>query len=266
MATHWSKRKALITVRTYPVPATKGIEVSCTAAITESGEWLRLFPVPYRFLEEDKRFRKWQWIEVIVTKARDDPRPESFKLNAASIVIGPSVPSTDGWRARRAIVCPLMRPSLCSIQREQRDRGAPTLGFFKPGEIERLLIEPTAPDWTPKQMAILSQELLPFSANRPTQQLEKIPYDFRYVFRCAEASCKGHELTCFDWELGQSYRRWRRKYGQDWEKMFRQRYEYEMKEKYETHFFVGTMHQHPATWIIVGLFYPPRLAVSDLFN
>ena len=25
----------------------------------------------------------------------------------------------------------------------------------------------------------------------------------------------------------------------------------------DTHFYVGTIHQHPKEWIIVGLFYPP---------
>lgn len=266
MAAKWVKRKVLITVRTYPVPATKGVEVSCTGAITDTGEWMRLFPVPYRFLDEDKRFHKWQWIEASVTKAHDDPRPESFKLNDASIVIGSSVPPTDGWRARKNIVYPLRRPSLCSIQEEHRECGAPTLGIFKPGEIERLLIKPTASNWTPKQAAILGQQLLAFSGSRPAQQLEKIPYDFRYAFRCTEATCKGHQLTCFDWEMGQSYRRWRREYGSGWEEKFRQRYEYEMKNRYETHFFVGTMHQHPETWIIVGLFYPPQTFTLDLFG
>jgi hypothetical protein len=29
-----------------------------------------------------------------------------------------------------------------------------------------------------------------------------------------------------------------------------------MIEKLDTHFFVGTLHQHPNRWIIVGLFYP----------
>ena len=60
----WSKHRVLIVVRTYPVPAQKGIEVSCTAAITADGNWMRLFPVPYRFLEEDRRFKKYQWIDV----------------------------------------------------------------------------------------------------------------------------------------------------------------------------------------------------------
>jgi hypothetical protein len=39
-----------------------------------------------------------------------------------------------------------------------------------------------------------------------------------------------------------------------------------MIEKYDTHFFVGTVHQHPKNWIIVGLFYRPRLAMNDLFE
>jgi hypothetical protein len=30
-----------------------------------------------------------------------------------------------------------------------------------------------------------------------------------------------------------------------------------MIQNKETHFFMGTMHGHPGTWIIVGLFYPP---------
>jgi hypothetical protein len=39
-----------------------------------------------------------------------------------------------------------------------------------------------------------------------------------------------------------------------------------MIEKKDTHFFVGTIHQHPASWIIVGLFYPPKAAIGDLFD
>ena len=33
----WSTKRVLITVRTYPVPARKGIEVSCTGGITADG-------------------------------------------------------------------------------------------------------------------------------------------------------------------------------------------------------------------------------------
>jgi hypothetical protein len=68
MTNGWSTKRVLITVRTYPVPAQKGIEVSCTAGVTSDGEWIRLFPIPYRFLTADQRFTKYQWIEVAVTR------------------------------------------------------------------------------------------------------------------------------------------------------------------------------------------------------
>jgi hypothetical protein len=45
-----------------------------------------------------------------------------------------------------------------------------------------------------------------------------------------------------------------------------EKYEQEMIEKDDTHFYVGTVHLHPQTWIIVGLFYPPRSQQSGLFQ
>jgi hypothetical protein len=69
--------------------------------------------------------------------------------------------------------------------------------------------------------------------------------------------------------MAQSYRRWRDEYGDEWESAFRQWYEREMMEKFDTHFYVGTMHLRPSTWIIVGLFYPPKVKdrpQGDLFR
>jgi hypothetical protein len=64
-------------------------------------------------------------------------------------------------------------------------------------------------------------------------------------------------MICTDWEIGESWRKWSADYGDKWEEKFRLRYEKEMIEKYDTHFYVGTVHQYPGTWIIVGLFYAP---------
>ena len=153
---------------------------------------------------------------------------------------------------------------MCRIQHEREERGHPTLGVFRPYEIRRLLIEPVAKDWTEAQLATLKQSTLFEKA--PTQILEKIPFDFRYEFRCGDVDCRGHTMMCTDWEMGQSYRAWRSAYGERWEAAFRQRYEIEMIQKCETSFFVGTIHQHPNNWIIVGLFYPPKKAIGDLFD
>ena len=73
-------------------------------------------------------------------------------------------------------------------------------------------------------------------------------------------------MICTDWEMGQAYRRWRRDYGEGWERPFRQCFERDMIEKNDTHFYVGNLHQRPNAWIVVGLFYPPAPAMGDLFD
>jgi hypothetical protein len=250
------KKKALIVVRTYPVPAKKGVEVSCTGAITDKGEWLRLFPVPYRLLSHDQRFRKYQWVEVTVTKA-SDPRPESYKLKSDGIrILSDPLPTANGWQSRKDIILPLRAHCLCCLRKQRDEHSYPTLGLFRPKRIERLIMEPEDADWTPAQLAILSQQDL--FQKKPEKELEKIPFSFRYEFQCEDDSCPGHKIICTDWEMGESWRKWKVQYGDAWEAKFRQRYETEMIQKYDTHFFVGTVRQHPGTWIIVGLFYPPK--------
>src|ERR1700721_1511825 len=109
MDERWAKKSVLIVVKTYPTPAMSGVEVSCSAGITEDNEWIRLFPVPYRFLAEDKRFARYQWIDIEVTKARGDPRPESYKLNEQTIQISGQEPP---WEGRWNHIAPLKSDSL----------------------------------------------------------------------------------------------------------------------------------------------------------
>lgn len=253
----WTTKKVLITVRTYPTPARRGVEVSCTAGITEEGEWIRLFPIPYRFLDPDKRFRKYQLIEVSV-KRSSDTRPESYEIDSDSIkILDEPLDTSNYWQARKERVFPLKSASLCELQRQRRENDYPTLGFFKPTGVT-LHIEPEENrEWTPDELARLNQYSL--FQNAPSGALEKIPYKFRYKFQCDFAECNGHSMICTDWELGQSYRGWRDKYGVSrWRAAFRKRYEYEMTEMNDLHFFVGTVRQHPGSWIIVGLFYPRK--------
>jgi hypothetical protein len=81
MAGIWLTKRVLIVVRTYPTPAKSTIEASCTAAISHDGQWIRMFPVPARLMDQDKRFAKWQWIDVSLLKAPSDTRPKSYKIN-----------------------------------------------------------------------------------------------------------------------------------------------------------------------------------------
>jgi hypothetical protein len=253
----WTKKRVLITVRTYPVPARKGVEVSCTAGITDDGNWIRLFPIPWRFLDKDKRFRKYQYIEARVAKSQSDVRPESYEIDIDSINILPeSVPSDNKWEARKVKIFPLKTQSLCFLQSERDRNKQPTLGFFKPRVINGFRIKPTNTKWTEEELARLKQYSL-FN-NAPLTQLEKIPHDFYYEFICDEPNCHGHTLSCTDWEMGALYRKCKYKYGINWEQKFRDTFETKIILGKDTHFFVGTLRTHPSEWIIVGLFYPPK--------
>jgi hypothetical protein len=261
-------KRALIVVRTYPVPSVLGIESSCTAAITDQGEWLRLFPVPWRLLERNQQFRKYEWVQVNVTKAGDDSRPESYRLRPEGVRILSKPLSTDNaWKARKDIVFPMRAHCLCCLTRQRDAQQYPTLGIIRPASITRLRISPALnSEWTPSELAMLRQQNLFVDA--PKRELEKIPFVFRYEFRCPDDACVSHTLMCTDWEMGQSYRQWKSKYGDRWQGAFRQKYELEMIQRNDTHFYVGTVASHPNRWIIIGLFYPPREAESaqgDLF-
>ena len=257
----WEKKRVLITIRTYPTPAKKGVEVSCTAGITDQGEWIRLFPIPYRFLESGKQFKKYQWIEVEVAKS-SDTRPESYKVNLDSLqILGKPLPAKRYWQPRMDIISPLKSHCLCCLKRARDRDGRPTLGFYQPKRIKRFVIRPDDPEWSATDLAKLSQSAM-FDTS-PSRPLEKIPYKFRYQVFCDESTCRGHDMSCTDWEIGEAYRKWRSKYGSGWEGKFRQKFECDMISRFDTHLFVGTVSSHPANWIIVGLFYPLRKASTQ---
>ncbi|MDN4185456.1 MAG: hypothetical protein QY871_00020 [Dehalococcoides mccartyi] len=253
--TKWHTKKVLITARTYPVPSKKSIEVSCTAGITDEGDWVRLFPIPWRFLDSDKRFKKYQYIEAEILKSSSDPRSESYKINIDTIkIISPPLSTNNKWESRKNIVYPKRSASLCQLQHECETYKIPTLGIIKPQFIKRLIIEKSSPDWTESELAKLRQ--YPLFGNANIRELKKLPFTFKYEFQCEEPGCKSHTLSCVDWEMGSSYLNWINRYGDNWESKFREKWENTMINQNDTHFYVGTVSDHPNSWIIIGLFYP----------
>ena len=124
---------------------------------------------------------------------------------------------------------------------------------------KKFIIEPAAPEWTSAER----EKLLQYSIydKHPHIPLEKIPYSFSYRFTCNDSDCRGHKLICVDWELGQSYRTWKRTYQEKWEQAIMDKYETQIILDRDTYFYVGTLYQYPNIWIITGLFFPPKVAI-----
>jgi len=104
------RRRVLITVKAYPNPSKKYGETVCCAGVDlAANQWIRLYPIPFRDLDDEQRFKKYNVIEVNCAKATDDHRPESYKVDAGSIKVIEWWDSTkDNWAKRKSAVLPLV--------------------------------------------------------------------------------------------------------------------------------------------------------------
>jgi hypothetical protein len=56
--------KVLITVKAYPKPSGKYEELVCTAGLLSSQDWIRIYPVPFRLLDDRKKYPKYAWVQL----------------------------------------------------------------------------------------------------------------------------------------------------------------------------------------------------------
>lgn len=255
-------------VKAYPALSKRYGEVSCVAGVRMTGpdapSWIRLYPIPFRALDEGQQFQKYQPIKVRVEAHRGDARPETRRPDRDSI--GPSgdlLSTRRDWDARRRFVEPLMVESMCELRsRQERDRTS--LGVFRPAEVKDLLIEPAdiAREKTEIARAWAAQGSLLQTADRNEQsqqlrQLEQIPWSFKYHYRCTAASCGGHTQSIIDWEIAQLYRSVRRR--DDWQDRMRRKWLDQLcAADRDTAFFVGNQHQHPTAFLVLGVWWPPK--------
>ncbi len=133
----WFEEEILIIAKTYPNPSRKYIETSCIAGIAKGlGRLVRLYPVPFRLLPSDRRFRKYQWIRSRIKKAEDDPRPESFRIDRDSLCLTEEeIPTTKDWALRKRLLAPHLVPSVEDL-RERRRIAGQSLGLIKVKALE----------------------------------------------------------------------------------------------------------------------------------
>lgn len=248
----WERKKVLMLVKTYPTPSTNHHETVCTAGITSDGNWIRLYPIMFRYLKPEQQFEKYTWIECYVQKNPLDTRPESFKVDSDSIVVLGKLDSRRDLEERKKIVLPLVVPSYNYIRNEYNAHRV-SLGIFKPSIVNDIEIKETDDQWDEKRQAILDQQV--FGGSKP---LEKIPYDFYFDFECLDDK-KPHVLKTTDWEVYETFRNFRNYYSS--EKLALEK----LKEKYiamfaspdrDSYLVVGSVHRWP-TFIIIGYFSYP---------
>lgn len=255
----YTKTKVLITVKTYPHPSQDYRELVCTAGITEDGQWVRLYPVDFRYQPRDRQFKKYQWIAVGLADrgSKNDWRKESRRPDLESIrILGEPLNTQNNWEARRDIIDKLPVRTLNEFK-DLYEQDKTSLGVIRPTRVRCLKIEETNPNWNEKQQSALDQ--LHLIGPERSIDLIKIPFNFRYVFECEDSS-EPHTAIITDWEVGALYLKEleRLRNEQKAAESVKRRFFNDLcGEKKDTHFFIGTVFPYNQ-WIVLGVFWPPK--------
>lgn len=270
------KEKILITVKTYPTLSKTYDELVCTAGITESGQFIRLYPIPFRKLDFDNQYAKYEWIELLIEKNRNDPRPESFRpVDPDNIKKLGRIDTKNKWKERKNFVLKNVYNDISVLIDENKNDTGTSLAIFKPTKIKKFTCEQVSRDWDPETLAKIlekNKRLDLFSENKgfenPFQVVNKLPYKFSYTFEDIQG--KERTLMIEDWELGQLYWNCLISYGDEETacNKIKQKYFDEFMNK-DLHFFLGTTRRYDKwahnPFIIIGAFYPPKDPRISLF-
>lgn len=230
----------------------------------------RLFPLPFRLVEDNQQFKKWQWVEVRVEKANKDHRPESHKVYIDTINCREKIDTKRAWSDRWEWLDKMPSfSSLEAIDATRLDDGL-SIALLRPKRLLGLdITKARNPDWTDEEREKLLQEQMQgnlFSEadeRKQVKQLRKVPYDFHYRYLCDTPDGeKEYRSKIVDWEAGALFWQCRRNHGADWKLPFRAKLEQDLGSK-ELMFLMGNQHRFQDQWLIISLIYPPKRAPVD---
>ena len=262
--------RILIAVKTYPTLSEKYDELVCTAGFLEDGSWIRIYPIPFRKLGYKSRYRKWQWIEIDLTKNTRDFRPESYRPvdRDKPFIIGNVVGTEQNWARRKEVVLKNVYTNMSVlIDKALDDNDRTSLATLKPTQVIDFIYAPCEQEWDKKKMAVIAgnqaqRDLFDDAAPRLFKVVRKLPYKFSYVFTTEDG--KTRTLMIEDWELGQLY--WNCLNAANGDERIacqkvKEKYFDNMVNKCDLYFFLGTTQKFHARkavdpFIIIGTFHP----------
>jgi hypothetical protein len=278
-----SRQKVLITVKAYPAISRKYNETVCTAGITEEGKWIRLYPIPFRQLDYEKQFRKYEWVELDLIRNPSDFRPETYRPKDLflSDMVSMGKIEADGniWAERRKYVLNKVYTNLEQLIREAKNKNICTsLAVFKPARIIDFVFEETTRKWNKEKLDYLKTKKLQFGLFDNENEddisefevVDKVPYKFSFKFE--DDAGKISTLMIEDWETGMLF----------WNSLIRhngneQKACEDVKKKYfddfaktkDYYFFLGTTkkfhYRAPNPFVIIGDFRPKHIIQKELF-
>ena len=270
------KKRVLITVTTYPLPSRSHGELVCTAGILEDGSWIRIYPVPFDFLE----FGKYQWVDLDLVRQdhSQDFRPESHRpinYDLSDLELVRQLDAKQNWHERKNACLNRVYTNMTSLIADSTEPDNISLAAFRPTRIKKFIVEPDDPSWKPEWLEQFKQlQLLTNCGSDPNRlrvPVDKIPYKFKYQFEDNEG--RESTMSIEDWEIGALYRKCLDRAEGDKDVAIakvREKYEKDFLSNKDITLFLGTTlehhrRRHSNPFTIIGVFYPPRVIQQNLF-
>lgn len=270
--------RVLITVKAYPKPSGKYEELVCTAGFLNGEKWIRVYPVPYRFLAEGQMYPKYSWVRVNLVRNTSDFRPESYRPKNGldeEFLVESKMGTDDAWAARKSYVLNEVFTSMDELINLAKGERKKSLGTLKPTKITGFEIKSTEREWKEEwtNQALQSSFLEYAASSEPGKRrlVQKVPYDYYYKF-LSEGDSTPRRLKIEDWEIGALY--WsciNQTEGDEnaANQLVRQKYFEMFTRERDLYLFLGTTKRFHNVgsnpFIIIGVFYPPVTSQISLF-
>jgi hypothetical protein len=258
--------RVLITVKAAPNPSERYGETVCVAGIRldsgSLGGWVRLYPINFRELDSDSKFRKYDIVSLEARPNHGDPRHESWRPDMTTLRREGHL---QDWRKRKPYITDYIADSMCGLIKAVQDTPpARSLAAIRPRKVTAIDIERHA-GWTREEQAKIDHYVnqLEFqfddSTPAPRTALEAPRFKGWYRYLCQATDCTGHRQGIYDWEWVALQRHLSNRNDSDAMTALRERYLDEIcSSDRDVVFFVGNQARRPEGFMVLGAFYPRR--------
>lgn len=243
--------EVLVNCKTYPAVSTKYIETVCTGGIERDGRFIRLYPIPFRFLEDKERYERWDVIRVRCYKDTKDPRPESWHLEAGTEIEVIQQVSSERQR------WDWMRKGIFASTKEMEDQGL-TNGLVEIEPIELYWV-PEKKEWSTGQMNVFNQGNLFHKMEDLKALADRVPWQFKLRFR-EKTTGKEFDQKVLAWSYYQGYRRQLDRLGDESRALeaIRDRVHQSILSPERAVYVIFGTHSRFGHWMISGVYHLPR--------
>ncbi len=242
----------LVNCKTYPAVSKKYLETVCTGGVCRDGSFARLYPIPYRFLDEKEQYDRWDVVRVKVYRDTKDKRPESWHLEPGTPIT--IVETVKSERTRLEWMQKSVFDSSDAMKQAERTNG---LVEIVP---EELYWEPESKKWSPGQMQVFAQGNL-FHGEKLMQSLsDRVPWQFKLRFR-EKTTGKLFDQKVLAWSYYQGYRRQLRELGDEQKALaaVRDNVHKSILHADRSVFAIFGTHSQYGHWMISGLYHLPKV-------